>query len=44
MRDGTNEMIWDYRDYNIDCDNALLKGEIVQIANGYSYFEDLLNI
>ena len=36
------EMIWDYRDYRIDFDNALLKGEIAQIEEGYSYFEQFL--
>lgn len=33
------ERIWDYRDYDIVSDNALLKGQIAQIADGYSYFE-----
>lgn len=36
------EMIWDYRNYNIEYDNALLKGKIEQIADGYSYFEQFL--
>lgn len=36
------EMILDYRNYNIDYDNALLKGKIEQIANSYSYFEQFL--
>lgn len=36
---GTHEMIWDYRDYKIDCDNALLKG---QIAEEYSCFKEFI--
>lgn len=30
-----NEMVWDYRNYDIDCDNCLLKGEIEMIQDGY---------
>lgn len=30
-----NEMVWDYRDYRIDYDNCLLKGEILRIQEGY---------
>lgn len=30
-----HERIWDYRDYNIKYDNALLKGEISLIQDGY---------
>lgn len=30
-----HEIIWDYRDYNIKYDNALLKGEISLIQEGY---------
>lgn len=30
-----NEMVWDYRKYDIDCDNCLLKGEIDMIQDGY---------
>ena len=30
-----HEIIWDYRDYNIKYDNALLKGEISLIQDGY---------
>lgn len=30
-----NEMVWDYRNYNIDSDNCLLKGEIEMIQEGY---------
>ena len=44
MSGGYHEMIWDYRDYRIDCDNALLKGEIEQIAEGYSYFEQFMEV
>lgn len=42
MSGGYHEMIWDYRDYKLGCDNALLKGEIEQIAEGYSYFKQFL--
>lgn len=42
MCGGDHEMIWDYRDYELDCDNALLKGEIEQIAEGYSFFEQFI--
>lgn len=35
-------MIWDYRNYNIEYDNALLKGQIEQIADEYLYFEQFL--
>lgn len=31
----THEIIWDYRDYNIKYDNALLKGEILTIQENY---------
>ena len=41
---GTHEMIWDYRDYHLDYDKYLLKGEIEQIAEGYSYFEEFIEI
>lgn len=30
-----NKMVWDYRNYDIDCDNCLLKGEIDMIQDGY---------
>ncbi len=33
-----HEMIWDYRDYNIKYDNALLKGEISLIQEGYEEY------
>ncbi len=33
------EIVWDYRQYDIQSDNLLLKGEIEQIADGYSAFE-----
>lgn len=33
---------WDYRDYNIDIDNALLKGDIEAIADGYAPFAEYL--
>lgn len=26
---------WDYRNYNLECDNILLKGEVSQIQSGY---------
>lgn len=31
---------WDYRNYRIDLDNALLKGTIERIRNGYENYED----
>ena len=30
-----NKMVWDYRDYRMDLDNGLLKGEIDLIKDGY---------
>ncbi len=33
-----HEMIWDYRDYNIKYDNALLKGEISLIQESYEEY------
>lgn len=30
-----DEMVWDYRNYNMDYDNCLLKGEIDMIREGY---------
>lgn len=39
---GNFEYTWDYRDYRIDYDNALLKGEIEQIEDAYSYFEQFI--
>lgn len=30
-----DEMVWDYRNYSIKYDNALLKGEILNIQEGY---------
>ena len=38
------EIPWDYRKYDIEIDNALLKGEIEQIAEGYSAFEEYLDL
>lgn len=38
-----NEVIWDYRDYDLKTDNLLLKGEIARIAEGYSAFEAYLD-
>ena len=37
-----DELIWDYRKYDMEADNILLKGEIAKIAEGYSYFEELM--
>lgn len=37
-----DELIWDYREYDIKADNILLKGEIAKIAEGYAPFEDLM--
>ena len=36
------EIVWDYRQYDMKGDNILLKGEIDQIAYGYSAFEAYL--
>lgn len=33
---------WDYRDYSLDLDNGLLKGEIARIEDAYSYFEQFM--
>lgn len=38
-----DEVIWDYRDYDLKTDNLLLKGEIARIAEGYSAFEAYLD-
>lgn len=37
-----SEYLWDYRDYRLDLDNGLLKGEIAQIEDAYSYFEQFM--
>lgn len=37
-----NEIIWDYRNYNLENDNCLLKIEIDMIAENYSYFEQFM--
>ena len=34
------EMVWDYRDYRLDCDQALIKGEVEAIRRGYECPED----
>ncbi len=31
---------WDYRNYRVDWDNALLKGIIERISDGYEYYEE----
>ena len=36
------EVVWDYRNYDMELDNLLLKGEIEHIAEGYSAFEAYL--
>ncbi len=36
------DVVWDYRKYDMQLDNLLLKGEIEQIAEGYSAFEAYL--
>ncbi len=36
------DVVWDYRKYDMPSDNLLLKGEIEQIAEGYSAFEEHL--
>lgn len=38
-----NEVIWDYRDYDLKTDNLLLKGEIERITECYSAFEAYLD-
>lgn len=35
-----NVMIWDYRNYRMDCDNYLLKGDAENIRYGYEEYED----
>ena len=36
------DVVWDYRGYDIQLDNLILKGEIEEIAEGYSAFEAYL--
>ena len=36
------EIVWDYRNYDMELDNQLLKGEIERIAEGYGAFEAYL--
>lgn len=36
------DVLWDYRKYDLIADNVLLKGEIENIADGYSAFEAYL--
>lgn len=36
------KVVWDYRKYDMMLDNLLLKGEIEEIADGYSAFEAYL--
>lgn len=36
------DVVWDHRKYDMQSDNLLLKGEIEQIAEGYSAFEAYL--
>lgn len=35
---------WDYRDYDIDCDNALLKGEIYVVECNYFGDDEFLTV
>lgn len=35
----TNEIPWDYRNYDLKIDNKLLKGEVSQIQSGYENWE-----
>lgn len=37
-----SELKWDYRDYDLNGDNCLLKGEIARIEDAYSYFEQFM--
>ena len=36
------DAVWDYRGYDMQLDNLILKGEIEEIAEGYSAFEAYL--
>lgn len=36
------DVVWDYREYDMQLDNLILKGEIGEIAEGYSAFEAYL--
>lgn len=36
------DVAWDYRGYDIQLDNLILKGEIEEIAEGYNAFEAYL--
>lgn len=36
------DVVWDYRGYDVQLDNLILKGEIEEIAEGYSAFEAYL--
>ena len=36
------DVAWDYRRYDMQLDNLILKGEIEEIAEGYSAFEAYL--
>ena len=36
------DVAWDYRGYDMQLDNLILKGEIEEIAEGYSAFEAYL--
>ena len=39
--DGFNDVPeWDYTNYRVDWDNALLKGIIERISDGYEYYEE----
>ena len=42
MTEFGDELVWDYRNYDIKADNILLKGEIAKIADGYAPFEELM--
>lgn len=37
---GENEMVWDYRDFNREFENALLKGSIMRLKHAYEYPEE----
>lgn len=39
-----HEYAWDYRNYSLDTDNCLLKGETERIEYAYSYFEQFLEV
>lgn len=37
-----DECLWDYRDFDLKCENILLKGIIEEIAEGYEVFDEYM--